>query len=231
MILLNVQILHGYYSPVFNLPAKGQKLWHLTFGIWHCHTFSKPGSNRSNMAGFTWCASYSGKAKCKYQRKSFFFKPGSNRSNMAGFTGSASAQLAQHRVTFPLRVKVSHFRDVRHNLVKCLSFFQLRLILEKPDLTLCLFPGCRKSTHRQIDIFVCRPPHIAHRTRQTWPPAGWSSLCLLFASTGQLTNSHLDCISEAHCWFFRKLGDNCPQPDHWRETICVTLTALLPSNT
>ena len=85
-------------------------------------------------------------------------------------------------------------------------FFQLRLILEKPDLTLCLFPGCRKSTHRQIDIFVCRPPHIAHRTRQTWPPAGWSSLCLLFASTGQLTNSHLDCISEAHCWFVRKLA-------------------------
>ena len=42
----------------------------------------------------------------------FFFKPGSNRSNMAGFTGSASAQLAQHRVTFPLRVKVAHFRDV-----------------------------------------------------------------------------------------------------------------------
>ena len=59
-------------------------------------------------------------------------------------------------------------------------FFQLRLILEKPDLTLCLFPGCRKSTHRQIDIFVCRPPHIAHRTRQTWPPAGWTvSACYL----------------------------------------------------
>ena len=219
MILLNVQILHWYYSPVFNLPAKGQKLWHLTFGIWHCHTFSKPGSNRSNMAGFTGSAS----AQLAQHRVTF---PRGSKLHILGMSRVTNCEvvwtlfkggsnpLSNQKLSISPEGQSCTFYLVNCPVIPCVWSKVWFCKWDSDGFQICFgglpFPWGSKfhillqfaenspPTRLTFRFAAHCPPPTAHYPRQTWAPAGWSSLCLLFACTGQLTNSHLDCISEAH---------------------------------
>ena len=107
-------------------------------------------------------------------------------------------------------------------MVQAVQFEKEYTILDIISWNICfLLVGAYSREIRSCIVFVPSPPtarltfsfaahcplHNAH-CRYELLQAGAVSACYLPA---------LDFISEAHCWFVRKLGDVCSQPDHWRE--------------